>query len=257
MVKLISGANEKGGALYDLDSKYGTVFHVLSQNKARHEPREFSDILRYLVLNVDMDTAKRSSLLETNESGKIPLLLLWQSLKSEGLSDLDILKNDDFIFLTKATCYHHHYSSNTSYCALDEKGRSKTYDGRLDQIGNIPFDLSFLTCCKCFGRNFTARALSHFLSLDNTFLLEKDMFGVYPFLGIVSESEKYTMRNLNYTDFDFEQFIVKTILKIAPQCAQQRDENGRLPLHLVADVVQKPYLTDRSRTSLMGRLLVK
>ena len=56
------------------------------------------------------------------------------------------------------------------------------------------------------------------------------------------------------TNIDFELFIVETILRIAPQCAKQKNETGLLPLQIVADTERRPYIRDKDRIALVGTI---
>lgn len=45
--------------------------------------------------------------------------------------------------------------------------------------------------------------------------------------------------------------MIETILNIAPQCAEQKDHDGCLPLHLAADSVRVPIQDKQWRLSLV------
>eukprot|EP00571_Detonula_confervacea_P013011 CAMPEP_0172307746 /NCGR_PEP_ID=MMETSP1058-20130122/8531_1 /TAXON_ID=83371 /ORGANISM="Detonula confervacea, Strain CCMP 353" /LENGTH=526 /DNA_ID=CAMNT_0013019995 /DNA_START=27 /DNA_END=1607 /DNA_ORIENTATION=+ len=252
LVKLLVNADVKRKTLkrYDKDAA-SSVFHVLAANKAKHQPRVFSQILRHLVLTVNNN---RSPLLyETKADKKTPVARLWQSLRKEGLSHADILQDDDFIFLLKATLYHFVSMIKGILKHTPEEKISDDYHTKLAEIEKIPLFRAFLVCSSCFSREVIATVLKILFSTDGTFLLTKDKNGKYPIHCIVEEIHWYfidTVKNNQYGS-GFKQFIIEQILSIAPQCAQQTDEKGLLPLHIAADALRLEHSHKKERLSLV------
>ena len=71
-----------------------------------------------------------------------------------------------------------------------------------------------------------------------------------PFMLYVISWSPYMMG----TNIAFELFIVELILRIAPQCAKQKNETGLLPLQIVADTERRPYIRDKDRIALVGTI---
>ena len=79
-----------------------SAIHILIANKENHAPQVFSDILRHLILTISDFHDNQSVLLQS-----APVSRLWNQLELLNVPIADILNNNDFIFLIKATCYHY------------------------------------------------------------------------------------------------------------------------------------------------------
>mmetsp|Transcript_35818 Transcript_35818/g.61072 ORF Transcript_35818/g.61072 Transcript_35818/m.61072 type:complete len:540 (-) Transcript_35818:262-1881(-) len=221
----LRSSDKDKGAIHSSNDCRDSVFHVLVANKANH-PVYFSEILRHLILSFDL-SYHSSPLVSTNSRGMIPLEVLWESMKNEGLSDEGILQNDDFAFLLKATCYH--YQNNLVEGVGEHSNQSK-------EIEQVPFAQAFLICSPCFGKELTNKVLEDLFAKDTTFILKKETNGKYPIHRIIT-NDSYLVKG----SFDFQLFLLQTILRIAPLCAKQRDDYGLLPLHVAANPQRVRY----------------
>lgn len=228
---------------YD-DSSCKPLLHTLVENKRNHNPSVFSEILRHLILSAEVN--EQCYLMLRHPQQPKPLTLLWKSLKLEGMSDAEILQDKDFVFLLKATHYHLSLWVHKRY-----RG-SIPYEDMRKGIEQMPFPISFLICCPCFDRGVVEKVLEELYLEDNGIFLDKDPNGIYPLHGILGGD--INLPYLVEKDRDFDLFIIKTILQIAPQCAQQIDASGLLPLHIVADSNRTSYISDSLRLSLVNTI---
>ena len=238
LVKLLVSADEERDTLSFSRGEENSVYHVLVANKANHKPKTFSEILRYLVL-----AYKRrhwSPIMDCNSTDLKPVALLWKTLKESGLSEEQILEDKDFTFLLKATCYYHwsRYSS------------SKIEDiDALKKIEELTLGHAFLACSPCFEKKVVSKVLEILISIDNSFLFKHASHtnkNEYPIHQLVARGSAYCMDG----NINFSQFLVDTILRLVPKCAQQENLQGLLPLHLAADF-QGPYIRAHERLSLV------
>lgn len=252
LVKLLVEADEEKKTLETFDSsdrKINTLLHVLISNRANHKPQTFSAILHYLIPKLDIP---KSELHKVNESEDIPVVLLYDTLKKEGMTLTEIFDNTDFKFLLQATCYHEN-------CRYDSKKQdmSEEFDDRCRDIERIAIDYAFLICSCCFVEETVIEVLEYLFSRDKSFLLNKDMHGIYPIMGMIEDGfdskycvDLYMARSTDPRYDDFKCFIVSEILRLAPECARQTKQ-GLFPLHIVADRQRLHYKSDRSRLELL------
>ena len=226
-----------------------SVYHMLIANRERHQPEAFSEILQYLCcVGISM---KEPPLLQqaSSHENKIPLLLLVQSLIKEGLTGQHIMRNKDYIFLLKATCYH--YKSS-----VDEiQPRINDLHLICQEIEAISLSEAFLVCAPCFGEKIGDKVLNELLSVDCQFLFEKDSFGQYPIHKMITE-ESYFMDTVTTRLWagGFLSCILKIVLKHAPKSAQLVNKEGRLPLHVVSDYNER-HFKDSDRLDLVSIIL--
>ena len=89
------------------------------------------------------------------------------------------------------------------------------------------------------------------LTQDGNFLHEKEEGRqCYPIHSTVARGQSYCIELGYLSCQSFQQFIVETILSVAPECAQQRTDEGLLALHLVADS-QRRMMESDDRLSLV------
>jgi len=163
---------------FDTYFGWASVLHMLTANKANHDPLIFTEILHHIVLAIDKNNSNShltSLVIKKTNRDTTPLGLLWHSLKHAGLSDTDILRDNDFIFLLKATCYHWKHLR----LSLPD------YEERSREIDTLPFDYAFLICCSTFEKEFSTKVLEDLFRVNNNLLLEKDRNEVYPIHGII------------------------------------------------------------------------
>jgi len=221
------------------DRGQDTLLHVLVSNWENHKPEVFSAILHYLVLNLD---DRNLQLICEGSEGKTPVAIFLNSLLDEGRTHDEILLNDDFVFLLRATCYHQN-------CKFGSKQKmSKDFDGRHSDIDLISVPYAFFVCSSCFHEDTTTSMMEHLSSTDKSFLIEKDMHGIYPIHGVLGYSY-CVLTKWSYEGFD--DYIVTTILRLAPECARQRNKKGVYPLHIVADCERLSLLSDERRLHLV------
>ena len=246
LVRLLVSADEEGDTLSSNRGEDDSVYHVLVANKANHKPKTFSEILRYLV-----QAYKRrhySALLNENKTDSMtPVALLWKSLKESGLSEEQILEDNDFTFLLKATCYsywQHHWGCKPKIIGGDNKFK---------EIDEISLGVAFLICSPCFEREVITRILELLVSTDKSFLFEHDAYDEnveYPIFHILSRGH-YLIDSVSSITRGYDRkFIVESILRLVPQCAQQVNSKGLLPLHVAADS-QEQIMTADERLSLV------
>ena len=249
---------------YNYESN-GSVYHMLIDNRNVHEPEAFSNILRYLCCmsvasnlkgqELEFETYGRNhgydedfSLLYSRKNDfKRPIELLFEGLDSDDLKAEEVLGHIGFIFLLKATCY--------SYFQLEAKVNELhliEYDDISREIEKkISLSHAFVVCSftPVFqSKDFLNVSLDYLLSTDSQFLMEKDADGQYP-IHIMIMNRTYFLqmpqllnrisRKLEWSDGDgaevFITFIFKAIMRNVPQCAQQLNDEGLLPLHLASD----------------------
>lgn len=136
---------------------------------------------------------------------------------------------------------------------------SKNKKQRSTEIGIISVEIeaislsqAFTICSPCFGERVAKGTLKKLLSSENKFLFEKDSNGQYPIHRMIM-SCSYCVDTVSTVHWrvNFHNFIIKTILKHAPQCARQFNDDGLLPLHIAADSQQVKDLTDKDRLNLV------
>ena len=243
LVKFLVEANQKKETLKPFPSDRGqdTLLHVLVSNRENHEPEVFSAILHYLVLNLD---DRNLQLIREGSTEKTPVAIFFNSLKDEGRTHAEILLNDDFVFLLRATCYHQN-------CNFNKKQKmSKDFDGRHSDIDLISVPYAFFVCSPCFIEETTTSMVEHLCSTDKSFLINKDMHGIYPIHGVLEDRYSYCVRT-RWCYEGFDDYIVTTILRLAPECARQRSKKGLYPLHIVADRERQSLLSDERRLHLV------
>lgn len=254
LVKLLVEADKEKTTLETFNScdrKINTLLHVLISNRTNHKPQTFSAILHYLILNLKIKT-HNSELHKVNESNDIPAVMLYDTLKKEGLTLTEIFDNTDFKFLLQATCYHEICKEGRRQKASEE------FDDQCRDIEGIPVDYAFLVCSCCFVKKTVIEVLEHFFSRDSRFLLNEDMHGIYPIMGMIDDGfgrkycvDAYAARRAEPRYDDFKVFIVSEILRLAPECARHTNKQGLFPLHVVADRQRLRYKSDESRLELL------
>ena len=189
-----------------------------------------------------------------SQEKKIPLLLLVQILiNKDGMTGQEIWKHRDFIFLLKATCYHYKMSKT------QRKGvvRDSDVDRICHDIEEISLSEAFLVCAPDFSEKIISKMP---LKQPAThFLLKKDSSGQYPIhqliLSMDYKNPSYFMDTLT-TDWKrgaFHDVAMQLILKHVPQCAQQYNDEGLLPLHIAADP-QRLVLDENKRLNLVSMI---
>ena len=196
-----------------------SAIHILIENRLNHQPQVFSDILRHLILTISDFNYNKSVLLQS-----APVSRLWNQLELLNVPIADILNNNDFIFLIKATCYHY----------LSRKGETVgglSYTQRAEAIDNISLSQAFTICCLCFKPSDYKHELKRLLLVDSKFLEEKNDMGEYPIHRMIKDETYFFNGEMNRTHHS----LIGAILNAVPKCAKQTDGNGRLPLHIVSD----------------------
>eukprot|EP00984_Skeletonema_dohrnii_P003474 scaffold1171_cov103-Skeletonema_dohrnii-CCMP3373.AAC.5 len=243
LVKFLVEADEKKETLKPFSSDRGedTLLHVLVSNRENHKPEVFSAILHYLVLHLD---DRNLQLIHEGSEEKTPVAIFFTSLLDEGRTHEEILLNDDLVFLLRATCYHQN-------CEFGNKQKmSKDFDGRHSDIDLISVPYAFFVCSPCFIEETTTTMMEHLRSTDKSFLVDKDMHGIYPIHGVLEDRHSYCVRT-RWCYEGFDDYIVTTILRLAPECAGQRNKKGLYPLHIVADCERQSFLSDERRLHLV------
>lgn len=208
-----------------LEWREDALMHLLVMNRANYTPEVFSAMLFYLVPNLSEDNLQ---LIHVGSTDQTPVALLFNSLKDEGRTIEEILQNDDFVFLLRATCYHQHCLR----LRWTEQKTSKDFEGRRSDIDLISVPHAFFVCSACFKEKYTTTVLQHLASQDKSFLIDKDMHGVHPIHGVLDRRD-YCFHTSCFQDF--QAYILKMMLTLAPECARQRNKEGLYPLHRVAD----------------------
>ena len=223
-----------------------SVYHMIIANKNMHQPGVFSEILRYLCcVGIGMEEPPLLQQASSHEN-KIPLLLLVQSLIKEGQTGQHIVRNTDYIFLLKATCFSHKSSMNEFQPQINNLHLI------CQEIEAISLSEAFLVCAPCFGEKIGDKVLNELLSVDCQFLFKKDLNERYPIHRIITE-ESYFMHTVTTRLWagGFLNCILKIILKHAPKSAQLLNDQGRLPLHVVSDA-QERRIKDSDRLDLVN-----
>ena len=185
---------------------------------------------------------------------KTPLLLLVQSLMNkDGMTGQEIWQNRDFTFLLKATCYHYKMSKTPRKGVV----RDNDIDKVCQEIEDISLTEAFLVCAPDFSEKIISKMP---LKQPAThFLLKKDSSGQYPIhqliLSMDYKNPSYFMDTLT-TDWKrgvLHDVAMQLILKHVPQCAQQYNDEGLLPLHIAADP-QRLVLDENKRLNLVSMI---
>jgi len=230
-----------------------SVYHILIANREVHEPQVFSKILRYLCC-MCIGMAEPALLYQATSYNTMmtPVLLLVKRLiNREGLNGQAIMRNSDYIFLLKATCYSHKSKPYSKSDLIKERVQHQIFQ----EIEDISLSEAFLICAPCFSKNIAEKVLNDLLSKDCQFLFEKDSFGQYPVHRMINDNQKWpcyvvaTVYIDRANDFDRDT-ILEMLLQYAPRSAQLRNDEGRLPLHIVSDA-QGIRLTDENRLNLL------
>ena len=240
LVKLLANADTRRETLNVTGIGITSVHHLLVQNRHKHKPEVFSEILRYLCC-----VAGWSILEKMYEStyNMIPAVLLSDSLAREGLTVPEVLEHNDFIFLVKATCYH-------NMCKIKGAGNDVEYHKRLQETERISLSEALTICSPYFPDEFAVEALNCVLLVDSQFLMEKDTSGQYPVHRMISSPSYFMHRRATYhRSGEHLCLVMSVIMKHAPQCAQQFNDEGLLPLHLAADLQRVPELYDWNTVS--------
>ena len=237
MLKLLVNADNRGETLKMTSTRNNivrtSVYHLLVANRNKFEPEVFSGILRYLCCSMG------GSVLLQNVVTKIPATMLAVSLVKDGLKVSEVLEHVDFIFLIKATCY-----------MSKPKGTPKEYHERLEETEQISLSEALTICSPRFRQDFVVEALNCVLSVDSQFLMEKDSSGQYPIHRMITDHSYFMHTNL--ATCVHLCLVMSVIMKHAPQCARQCNDEGLLPLHLAADLQRVPDLYDSSRVKLVS-----
>jgi len=256
LVKLLVDADHKKESLSVVmrggDEPRSSVFHTLIAYREAYQrqPEVFSEILRYLCC-VGIGTYRPGLLYQAECYNKMtPVLLFVQSLiNKEGLNGQAIMRNSDYTFLLKATCYSHKSKNNKDYLVdLDVVCR---------EIETISLSEAFLVCALCFNEKIVDKVLNDLLSVDCQFLYEKDSLGQYPVHRMINDNMKWpsyfvnTIIRNHADDSQWRRVILKIVLKHAPRSAQLVNKEGRLPLHIVSDAQGRRF-TDNDRLDLVS-----
>ena len=250
LVKLLVNADVDKNKKSLKRSKEGarsSVYHVLTAkaSKANYQPNGYSQVLKYLVLADTNDALDSPLLYDTKPDKKSPIARLYHSLQSEGLSDFDILQNEDFVFLIKATCH--------SFLLRKKEVNIPAVDYKLSEINRIPLLQACLVCSTCFNKGVVGKIMECFFSDGGIYWkTENEYLNPVHKLVLANDWDFFinTTTNLHYA-YSHKQFMIETILNIAPRCAEQRDHDGRLPLHHAADSVRVPIQDKQERLSLV------
>ena len=248
LVKLLVNADNRRETLKMISKRAmasrTSVYHALIAFRDKHKPEVFSEILRYLCC-----VAGWSILEKMYEStyNVIPAVLLSDSLAREGLTVPEVLEHNDFIFLVKATCYH-------NMCKIKGAGNDVEYHKRLQETERISLSEALTICSPYFPDEFAVEALNCVLLVDSQFLMEKDTSGQYPVHRMISSPSYFMHRRATYhRSGEHLCLVMSVIMKHAPQCAQQFNDEGLLPLHLAADLV-RVNLHDSIRVDLVNMI---
>ena len=105
---------------------------------------------------------------------------------------------------------------------------------RARKIEDISLSKAFTICLHCFRARYdvTGDTLSDLLSRDSKFLEDRDERGNYPIHNMIIDSS-YFWGSAGSRD---NLFLIPSILEAVPKCARQLDNEGRLPLHIAADL---------------------
>ena len=229
-----------------------SVYHILIANREVYEPEVFSEILRYLCC-MCIGMAEPALLYQgTSYNTMTPVLLLVKKLiNREGLNGQAIMRNSDYVFLLKATCYSHKSKPYSKSDLIKERVQHQIFQ----EIEDISLTEAFVICAPCFSKNIAAKVLNDLLSKDCQFLFEKDSYGQYPVHRMINDNRKWpcyvvsTVYHDRANDFDRDTTL-EMVLQYAPRSAQLRNDEGRLPLHIVSDA-QGIRLTDENRLNLL------
>ena len=254
VIKLLINADHKRTTLKMIEDKE-SVYHTLIAKKDVYEPDTFSEVLRYLSC-MGVYNMRDSGLLNraATHENKTPLLLLVQSLMNkDGMTGQEIWQNRDFTFLLKATCYHYKMSKTPRKGVV----RDNDIDKVCQEIEDISLTEAFLVCAPDFSEKIISKMP---LKQPAThFLLKKDSSGQYPIhqliLSMDYKNPSYFMDTLT-TDWKrgaFHDVAMQLILKHVPQCAQQYNDEGLLPLHIAADP-QRLVLDENKRLNLVSMI---
>ena len=251
VVKLLVNADHKKETLKVArvnGNQKDSAYHMLIANRNKYQPEAFSEILRYLCcIGIGTDRSVLLKKVADTHEMKIPLLLLEQSLIKEGLTGQHITRNNDYIFLLKATCYSHRsYSLNEILPQINDHHLIR------QEIEAISLSEAFLVCAPCFGEKIGDKVLNDLLSVDCQFLFEKDSHGHYPMHRMITE-ESYFLDTATTRPWagGFLGCILKIVLKHAPRSAQLVNDEGRLPLHIVSDSKERNF-KDSDRLDLVS-----
>jgi len=246
LVKLLVNADvDKKSLKRSKEGARSSVYHVLTAkaSKAKYQPNGYSQVLKYLVL---VDNTNDSPLLyDTKPDNKSPIARLYHSLKSEGLSDFDVLRNEDFVFLIKATCH--------SFLLRKKEVNIPAVDCKLSEINRIPLLQACLVCSTCFNKEVVRKIMECFFSNGGLYWNTKNEYFCPVHKLVLANDWGFfinTITNPHY-NYSYKQFMIETILNIAPQCAEQKDHEERLPLHHAADSVRVPIQDKQERLSLV------
>ena len=189
----------------------------------------------------------------TTHENKTPLLLLVQSLiNKDGMTGQEIWKHRDFIFLLKATCYHYKMPTTQRKCVVGDSDINRF----CQDIEEISLSEAFLICAPNFSEKVVNKMLNELLATDCKFLLQQDSQGQYPIHKLILsrdyENPSYFMGTIGRNG-DLHDLTIQLILKHAPQCAQQYNNEGLLPLHIAADP-QRVVLKESKRLNLVSMI---
>ena len=216
-----------------------TLLDQIVSKKENHGPNDFSQSLRLLVKSTNND---RGLLLRSDDNKKIPLELLWKSLKDSGLSsNFNIVQNKDFQFLLKATWYacSISYEENDWYIC-DEVLRKNDF---------IPLHEVWIACSTCFESSMVKDVLKHLIPSNENFFLEKNKYGKYFMFNLLSDCHRF----VNFSTWSLIRDIVDAVLIALPQAARLVNDECLLPLHVIADSAR----LDQTMTDVEGLDLVR
>ena len=223
LVKLLVNADvDKKSIKRSKEGAKSSVYHVLTAkaSKAKYQPNGYSQVLKYLVLADTNDTLDSPLLYDTKPDKKSPIARLYHSLQSEGLSDFDILQNEDFVFLIKATCH--------SFLLRKKEINIPAVDCKLSEINRITLLQACLVCSTYFHKEVVGKIMECFFSDGGIYWKTENEYS-YPVhkLVLTNDWEFFinTLTNPHYA-YCHKQFMIETILNIAPQCAEQKDHDG-------------------------------
>lgn len=210
LVKLLVNADvDKKSLKRSKEGARSSVYHVLTAkaSKAKYQPNGYSQVLKYLVL---VDNTNDSPLLyDTKPDNKSPIARLYHSLQSEGLSDFDILQNEDFVFLIKATCH--------SFLLRKKEISIPAVDCKLSEINRIPLLRACLVCSTCFNKEVVGKIMECFFSNGGIYWKTEENEYSNPIhkLVLANDWEFFinTITKAHY-NYSYKQFMIETISKI-------------------------------------------
>ena len=218
-------------------SRGTSLLHQLVSNRANHESNDFSDSLRLLV-KAGNNYMGSPLLHQDDEHKKLPLELLWQSLQlREVTSNFDIVQQKDFQLLLKAT-------SVLYQCTRHTRDR----DEMMRKIDSFSLLEAWIACSGCFESSVVKDVLKKLIPSNEKFFLEKHEDGKYFIHKLLDQRGCF----VKSSSWSLIRDIVETILAAVPQAARLANNEGLLPLHVIADSTSRNiHISDAERLELV------